>query len=454
MQISATPHHLTYCTNVHPGEHWSDVLQNLHQHIPPLKQQLAPNQPFGIGLRLGHIASCELLQANTLANFKEWLKQQNAYVFTLNGFPYGSFHHQQVKDQVYAPDWTQPERLKYTLQLVNILATVLPNTEAEKPTKKTLEGGISTLPLSYKPWFYQEASLLSSPSKNKLESTLVNSKAIAEVFKKSTHNIVQVVAKMATVEAQTGKRLHLDIEPEPDGLLENAAEVVAYFEQWLLPLGTKALMQLGYSRSQATDLIYQHVRVCYDTCHFAVAYEDPIDAIAQLQAAGIRIGKLQLSSALKIDLPADPTQRQSIAQKLQPFAESTYLHQVVTRQPNGQRRQYRDLTAALQDLTTAPPSEWRTHFHVPICLANYQSLQSTQNHIKALLQLLPNTLDCPHLEIETYTWEVLPPPLKDNLLNSIQREYEWALEAFNDASTPTPHPSPQGITHSLTKHAQ
>ncbi len=405
MKLSSSPTHLTYCTNIHPGESWPAVFDNLATHVTALKHNLFPNQAFGIGLRLSDAASRELLQGDALLSFQRWLQAQDLYVFTLNGFPYGGFHNQVVKDKVYAPDWTQPKRLHYTLRLVEILAALLP---------PDMDGGISTLPLSYKPWWQ-------GGTQNTFDS----------VFEQSTRQIVQVVAAMADVALQTGKVLHLDIEPEPDGLIENTTELINFFEQWLLPVGIAQLSsERGLSKAVAEDWLRTHVQVCYDTCHFAVAYEDPNEAIDRFLFSGIQIGKLQLSSALKVAIPADAAGRRAVGDRLSPFVESTYLHQVVARHANGKRQQYRDLKEALVDLDSTQAEEWRTHFHVPIFLDDYQSVQSTRAHLEAILNRLP-TLKCRHLEIETYTWDVLPSHLQMTVQNSIQREYEWVLKTLS-----------------------
>ena len=161
--------HLTYCTNIHPGETWTEVAKNLKQYIPQLKTRLSPDKSFGIGLRLADMAARELLDRDNLAQFQTWLQEENLYVFTLNGFPSGGFHHQVVKDKVYAPDWSTSERLDYTLRLIKILTTILPD---------SLDGGISTLPISYKPWWQN------SESKNKTlhQSSLNLARAIASVY--------------------------------------------------------------------------------------------------------------------------------------------------------------------------------------------------------------------------------------------------------------------------------
>jgi hypothetical protein len=403
--------HLTYCSNIHPGEEWSQVFANLKQYVVALKARLAPEKSFGIGLRLADVASRELLQTNALSKFKYWLKEQDLYVFTLNGFPYGGFHSQVVKDQVYAPDWSKQERLDYTLRLVNILAELLPG---------EMDGSISTVPLSYKPWF----------KGNHIQSE--------SVFQIASLHLAQVVAVMVRIYAETGKLLHLDLEPEPDGLIENATEVVDYFQTYLLPFGGACLaQQLRISLEVAEAHLLQHIRICYDTCHFAVAYENPVAVFQRFRATGIQIGKVQISAALQVKLPLSVEERRQVMERLYSFAESTYLHQVIEREENGRLCHYSDLETALPNLLDTKACEWRTHFHVPIFIRDYHLLQSTQDDIATVLGLLKNDTLCNHLEIETYTWEVLPPEMKLDLLASIQREYEWVVSNLGDAN-PTP----------------
>lgn len=395
--------HLTYCTNIHPGEGWQEVFSNLEKYIPTLKARLAPSEPFGIGLRLANVAARELLEG-ALAQFQTWLLQQNLYVFTLNGFPYGEFHHQVVKDKVYAPDWSTQERLDYTLRLVKILATLLP---------EGLDGGISTLPLSYKPWLTGKATRKT-------------------VLKNGSLHLALAAVEMARIREETGKLLHVDLEPEPDGLLENTAEIIDFFQEWLLPIGGACLAErLGISQESAEAHLLEHIRICYDTCHFAVEYEDPEVVFAQLQAAGIRIGKIQLSAAVKVILPESAAQRRLVVERLRPFAESTYLHQVIERSVDGKLHHYPDLLKALPWLEQSTAQEWRTHFHVPIFIRDYQILHSTQDDIVSVLNLLQTNHACKYLEIETYTWDVLPLEMKLDLLASIQREYEWVLSQLS-----------------------
>ncbi len=391
-------HHLTYCTNIHPGETWPEVFGNLQQYLPKLKSKLSPDCSFGIGLRLSDIASRTLENPDDLLAFQTWLKAEDLYVFTLNGFPYSSFHHTVVKDRVYAPDWRQPDRLAYTQRLIQILAKLLP---------EGMEGSISTLPLSYKPWFGNPAALQS-------------------VYGKSVNQLAIVVSDLIQVYETTGKLIHVGLEPEPDGLLENTVEVIDFFDQWLLSLGGQLVAdRLGISILNAQDAIRNHLRVCYDTCHFAIEFEHPTVALQQLQELGIQVSKIQLSSAIKVSLPAPGPQRQQVYDRLLPFTESTYLHQVIAKMPDGSLHRYRDLCEALKKFDQTSAIEWRTHFHVPIFLKDYPLLNSTQDHIVETIGYLQSQGLGAHLEIETYTWDVLPAEMKFDLVSSIEREYEW-----------------------------
>lgn len=381
--------HLAYCTNVHAGEGWADVLASLERHLPPLRSALAPGVPFGVGLRLSDRASRELLLGDRLDRFADWLAERGLYVFTLNGFPYGPFHGTAVKDAVYAPDWRHAERLDYTLRLARILARLLPD---------GMDGGISTVPLSYKPWHAGVDAALEACA----GPLLAASDALAEIAD------------------ATGRVLHLDLEPEPDCVLETMAETAAFFREHLLRRGDEAQT-------------LRHLRVCWDACHAAVEYETPADALAQMDALGIGIGKLQVSAALKVDL-GRVEDRQRLADRLRPFTEGTYLHQVIERRADGTFHQYRDLPDALARIGDRSAREWRVHFHVPVFAAEAAGLSTTQADLRDTLDLLRARAFTGHLEIETYTWEVLPPGLRLDLHASLLREYEWVLGTLQETA--------------------
>jgi hypothetical protein len=368
--------HLAYCTNIHRGETWSETFHSLQTHVMAVRERVCPHQPFAIGLRLSHHAAVELSGHSRLLNFQRWLGQNNCYVFTINGFPYGRFHGTRVKEQVYAPDWTTPERLAYTNLLFNLLAHLVP---------AGVEGSVSTLPGSFKGFAIH-----------------------AEHLKRIRDNLWSCVEHIARVGQQTGRKLHLGLEPEPMCLLESSAETIHLFER------------MRHEHPHDPRLA-EHLGVNYDTCHFAVEFEEPQNALPCLVHHGIKISKIHLSSALKTR-PTDEA-RQALAG----FADDVYLHQVVARDASGNRTIYRDLPEALAD--NSPAEEWRIHFHVPLHAPAAPPFENTNDHLLGVLDLLgTNPQLCSHLEMETYTWEVLPPELKSlNVVDQLAAEYDWTL---------------------------
>lgn len=395
MQVAATvPLHLTYCTNIHAADGWPAVFANVRQFAPALKARLSPAAPFGIGLRLSARDARELLQDEQLDEFRRFLDEQGLYVALINGFPHGSFHRTPVKAEVYAPDWREDERVRYTLDLVTILERLLP---------KGMDGGVSTAPLSYKSWVVDAET------------------------RPFIRNIVNVVAAMARSAQSTGAAIHLDIEPEPDCLIETSDEFLEFFTRRVIPEGAPLLATaLGCDVDDARASLYEHVRICVDCCHFAVEYEDPRAALARIRDAGVQVGRVQLSSALKVTFPRDETACTGMLERLRRFADSVYLHQVIERR-DGTLSHFPDLDVALDKGKPLAGAEWRIHFHVPLFASDYEGLGSTQDYVREVLDLARRTRFAHHFEIETYTWDVLPPGLKIDLLDSIEREYRWVL---------------------------
>ena len=404
MRLASDPStHLTYCSNIHPGESWMETFTNIDLYVPALRQALRPGGEFGIGLRLSDRAARELQEGRHLQQFSRWLEEHHLYVFTLNGFPYGGFHRTEVKDGVYQPDWTSSARVDYTIRLADILAHLLP---------AGIEGGISTSPISYKPWYPPDAR--------------------DAVFRQGALNLAEVAAHLAAIRDRTGVRIHLDIEPEPDCLLENTAETIDFFETHLVPLGSAVLAdRLDISDSDARQFVLEYVRVCYDTCHFAVAYEDPDAALSRLTEAGLRIGKVQISSALRVPLSKNESERRRSLERLAEFMDATYLHQVVERLADGTLRHHPDLPEALAVGPDPEADEWRVHFHVPVFVNHYGEIQSTRDDLERCLHVIREKGLCSHLEIETYTWEVLPADMKLKMSASIAREFEWVLSVLD-----------------------
>jgi hypothetical protein len=393
--------HLTYCTNIHAADGWEAVYANIRQYATALKARFAPASPFGVGLRLSAREARELLEGGRLIDFKAFLDDHGLYVAVINGFPYGPFHGTPVKANVYAPDWRDEARVQYTLDLVRILRILLP---------PGVDGGVSTAPLSYKSWMAHAA---------------------ASDWGTIARHVARVAETLARVRREDGTHIHLDIEPEPDCVLENTDESIDFFERWLFPIGTPLLAEsLGVDRDTARRHLQEHVTLCFDCCHFAVEFEDPAIALARCRAAGIGIGRVQLSSALDIRFPNDHAQADAMAGALRPFADSTYLHQVVEHDSPALRH-YPDLDDALRARDAARANHWRVHFHVPLFTREYDAFSSTQDYVRTVIELAATHAFTHHLEIETYTWDVLPPGLKIDLTDSIAREYDWVLGVLN-----------------------
>jgi sugar phosphate isomerase/epimerase len=352
-------------------------LRALEDYTLAVKQRVCPDGLFGIGLRLSDTASRQLSEGRALADFQRWLERNNSYVFTINGFPFGRFHGQRVKEQVYAPDWTTPERLEYTNRLFDLLASLLPS---------GVEGSVSTVPGSFK-------EFVTNPT----QEWQIRS------------NIFRCVEHAAALAEKTGRVLHLGVEPEPLCLLETTVETVEFFDR---------------IRSEHGDdpRISACLGVNYDTCHLAVEFEDPHQALANLQRNGIKISKVHLSSALKAT--PTPTVRAALAA----FADDVYLHQVVARTGGGGMTRFRDLGDALR--SADPFEQWRIHFHIPLQCPATERFDNTTDHLLGVLDVLAAQPGlCSHLEMETYTWEVLPAELKSrSVVDHLTAEYEWCLD--------------------------
>lgn len=376
--------HLAYCTNVHRGETWAETFAALEQHTLRVKARIQPKGRYAIGLRLSDLASRELSDLQTLLKFQRWLDQHDCYVFTINGFPFGQFHGTRVKENVHRPDWTNARRVEYTKRLFDLLAQLVP---------VGMEGSVSTSPGSYK-------DFITSPEQER---------AIRD-------NYWQVVEHLAVLSERANRQLHLGVEPEPFGWFEDTAETLKFFEQL---------------RDEHPDdsRLERHLGVNYDACHFAIEFEDPAQAVAQFQRHGIRLSKIHLSSALKL--------RPTVTglQQLAAFDEEVYLHQVIARGADGALTKYSDLPAALQSVRTRSPdpdSEWRVHFHVPLHWQPSGELSHTVDHVLGLLKLLQAQPQlCSHLEMETYTWAVMPELLHSpDVVDQLVGEYEWTLRQF------------------------
>jgi hypothetical protein len=388
MHLAPSLGHLTYCTNIHAGEPLEEVMASLAKHLPGIRAGMGTDRALSVGLRLGHAAAAALRDKNALAALKRFLAEGNYYVFTINGFPYGAFHGRTVKEDVYKPDWSDPHRLAYTDHLADILSELLPQGQ---------EGSVSTVPCTFKPW-----------AEGRLPAI--------------TENLVRHVAHLVGIFTKSGKTIALALEPEPCCYLETIEETVVFFNEHLFSRASLARLAAltGLPAAEAESAMRRHIGVCYDVCHAAVEFEDPKASVERLRANGILIAKLQLSSALKVA----EFDRES-AKHLAAFAEPVYLHQVVQK-ADGALRRFVDLPQALAESARAAGSEWRVHFHVPVFLEQMEHFGTTQSFLAEILALHRAEPISRHLEVETYTWDVLPASYRNvELSSAIARELNW-----------------------------
>ncbi len=364
-----------------------ETFDALNKYTLAVKERVAANKAYAIGLRLSQRAAQELSEHSTLVEFQRWLDKNDCYIFTINGFPYGQFHGTRVKENVYLPDWTSSESVAYTNLLFDLLAQLLP---------KDVEGSVSTVPCGFKELIASE-----------------------DQWQMIRRNLWECVEHIARVSERSGRKLHLGLEPEPLCLLETSAEVVRFFDEMR-------------DEHRGDSRLAEHLGVNYDTCHLAVEFEEPQEALGSLIKHGIRISKLHLSSALKVK----PTPEARAA--LRKFADDIYLHQVIVRYSDSsqgvyryRRQVYRDLSDALaEDASEADRlTEWRIHFHVPLHSSPTPIFDNTTDHLLGVLDILrSNPGMCSHLEMETYTWDVLPAELRSrDVVEQLVAEYDWTL---------------------------
>ncbi|MFI9340898.1 metabolite traffic protein EboE [Streptomyces sp. NPDC052773] len=383
--------HLAYCTNVHPAETLDGVLAQLRDHCEPVRRRLGRDR-LGIGLWLARDAARALVaDPSALRALRTELDRRGLEVVTLNGFPYEGFGAEEVKYRVYRPDWADPERLEHTTALARVLAGLLPD--------DVTEGSISTLPLAWRTAVDEERAAAARTALTTLGERL---DALAEL---------------------TGRSLRVGLEPEPGCVVETTGDALA-------PLAAIAHPRIG---------------ICVDTCHLATSFEDPDTALDALANAGVPIVKSQLSAALHAEHPHLPEVRDALAA----FDEPRFLHQTRTSPTLGSARAggtpiaaglhgTDDLGEALKGDTLPDGAPWRSHFHVPLHAAPAAPLTSTLTVLKAALARLvggPHPLTR-HLEVETYTWQALPPELRPNtrgrLADGIAAELTLARDLLTD----------------------
>lgn len=377
-----------YCTNVHAGTTLEQIKDNLSNYSSQVQRMFAPDQPMGLGLWLCNDVCKELIVPNKANAFGNWLSENKFNPFTINGFPYRDFHQPVVKRLVYQPTWAEKERLDYTNELAQIHSRLL--------SGGLDYGTISTLPLGW--------SADDSP----------------EFRDKCAENLKLCAETLAELREQTGKHIFLCIEPEPGCVFQTSGQLVEFFQQHLLN-----------GNDESNQRMLDFIGVCHDVCHSAVMFEPQKAALDLYHSNNIRIGKVQVSSAVAADFghQCDEEQADIMTHVLHQFAEDRYLHQTVI-YDGGTTVFFEDLNLALQQHGRKPFGSWRVHYHVPIFTKQLTVLETTQSEIHdcvawfaAHSKELQHDI---HFEIETYAWSVLPETLRSKSLgDDIAREMIW-----------------------------
>jgi hypothetical protein len=384
--------HLTYSTLVHPGDTWDDMWASLTTYVPKVQKRVCPTAPFGVSLRLSNASATTLVNSKAERDkLKKFLADNNMYLYTVNAFPYGPFKNQIVKEQVYEPDWRSEERTQYTINVATILADVVP---------PEIQPSIQSAPLGFKP-------NVTGPN----------------VVASYTEHVMRVAARLIDLENRTGRTVTLALEPEPFCFLETTDETVDYFTNHLYT-GKSAEMLAKFANIPVADAIgaqRRFIGTVFDICHQAVVYEDISASLQKLVDAGIPIFKLQEAAAMRV-----PNVTQKIVDTLKRYAKTIYLTQTVQKK-DGKLTRFLNLEDAFVAWEKDPgPREWRTHFHVPVFLDDLGEFGTTRFAIEEALKFHKAKPLSRQLEIETYTWDVLPDHLKTgDIVDYVCRELEW-----------------------------
>ncbi len=392
--------HLTYSTLVHPGDTWAEMRDSLERYVPEVKRRFSPDQAMGVSLRISNASSLALIDDDAeKAWVRDFLISNDMYVYTVNAFPYGPFKGETVKEEVYEPDWSTDARAEYTMRVARILTDI---------TGPDIEPTIQTAPLAFRP--------------------KVTGPEYVDAF---TENLLRVVAYLMNLEAETGRRVKLALEPEPYCFLETIPETVEYFQKHVYT--TKAALRLAELSGQPLAEVFQGVRrylgVVFDICHQSVEFEDIAEDLQMLVDAAIPIYKLQEASALNV-----PEVNDDIGAELKRYTGTIYLSQT-TELRKGIITRYLNLEDAIAAYEDDPgPRSWRTHFHVPVFLDDLGPFRTTRDGIDAALDFHARTPLSTHLEIETYTWDVLPDHLKTgDITEYVVRELEYVKRRLDQA---------------------
>lgn len=382
---------LTYCSNIFKEKTWQKLFYKIKSYVTDLKHVFKKIN-IGLSLCLSNSLINEIKKNHNQENIINWIKKKHLYISSINGFVYQTFHKKKIKEYIYFPDWTSKKRLNFTKKLINILKNII---------KKKYDGSISTLPISYDIWV-----------KNYHKSYILY---------KSSKNILNTIKLLIKTKKQQKISIHLDIEPEPHCTIETYKQIKIFFEMWLIPL----YKQFFITKKK---IIYTHIKICYDICHFIVNFEDYKKVLNSIQKTNIQIGKIQLSSALKINLQNKI--KKPLLTTLKQLNKSPFLHQIRIKKKD-KIKKYLDIKYIFNNLKQKKNAELRIHCHAPLYEKIYKNIKTTQKETKTTLKYFLKKTRIKHIEIETYTYNII---YNNNPITAMIKEYIWTINLLKQLS--------------------
>jgi hypothetical protein len=374
---------LSYCLNAFDfTSDWKYTLTEIDRCFNTVREMsgFSSDKMTGLGFWTSEFFLELMRDPDNFRYLQEFLEKRNYYISTVNAFPYGVFHNQPVKDKVYMPNWLNEKRVDFTIKAAEFLEKFLPDGGS---------GSISTLPGAYRRHIrdYNGDSL----------------RLIARNLEKTAEYLAYLYEK-------TGKKIRLGIEMEPDCIWETPDEFAGFYKKYMLPN--------RYSR--------EYIGVCYDTCHQELIENGPGAGLEILERYEIPVVKIQLSAALQI-------QNGAKFADIKEFDEPVYLHQ--TRIFNEKNGTICETFSDIPELRSYSGDDvtLKCHFHLPLFWdSDNTSFKSARKELLAVIRYIKaNPGFCRDLEIETYTYSVLPDCVDFRSIGSaVSKEYDWVVKCL------------------------
>lgn len=382
---------ITYCSNIFKNNNGTQLLNSLNKYKKEFKSYK------DISICVSNNIINELNEKKNLNKILTWKKINKKNIPLINGFVYKNFHQNLIKENIYYPDWTKKERFNFTKNTIFF---------AQKINKRSKICGISTLPITYKLWI-----------KNNTKYNI----------KKAINFFFEILKILIKIKKYKNILIHIDIEPEPFCLLEDCKDFIYFFKSWILPeLEEKIKIYLNVKKNKAKNVITKHLNLCFDICHSAVMFENQKLSLDLIKKFKIKIGRVQISSAIKIKKI-----NKHNFNHLNFLNKSPFLHQSLMKLNNLKYIKNNDFKN-IKIINNEIIKEIRIHCHVPIYKKKItNNIYTTQKELKNSLMNILKYDFTRNLEIETYTYNMLYKK-KSNKIKSMIKEYNWLINLIKN----------------------